>query len=103
MFGGDHEVTLADADTQAVAGIVSDQPAYLMNAGITGHNVVPVALQGRVSCRVQGPVKKGDIMISAGSGVAKANNDARIGQVIGKALEDFAGDQGQIEVVVGRT
>lgn len=102
MFGGSAEVTLADADTTAVAGIVSTNPAHLMNGGLTGPNVVALGLQGRVPCNVIGPVKKGDMMVSAGFGYAKASSDPKVGQVIGKALSDFAGAKGQIEVVVGR-
>ena len=103
MFGGSAEVTLADADTTAVAGVVSTNPAHLMNGGLTGANVVPLALQGRVPCQVIGPVAKGDLMVSAGFGFAKTNNLAAVGQVIGKALQDvtFAG-KAVIEVVVGR-
>lgn len=103
MFGGDAEVTVADADTTAVAGVVSHNPAHLMNGGLSGPGVVPVALQGRVPCNVIGPVKKGDIMISAGFGYAKSSITPRVGQVIGKALCDFSGSKGQIEVVVGRS
>jgi hypothetical protein len=102
MFGGSAEVTMADSDTTAVAGIVSTNPAHLMNGGLTGANIVPLALQGRVPCNVIGPVTKGDIMVSAGFGYAKPNNNAQVGQVIGKALADFSGAKGVIEVVVGR-
>ena len=103
MFGGSAEVTLADADTTRVAGVVSTNPAHLMNGGLTGANVVPLALQGRVPCMVIGPVAKGDLMVSAGFGYAKVNNNPQCGQVIGKALQDvtFAG-KAVIEVVVGR-
>jgi len=41
-------------------------------------------------------------MVSAGNGQARADADPRVGTVIGKALEDFDGDSGTIEVVVGR-
>jgi hypothetical protein len=41
-------------------------------------------------------------MVSAGFGHARANNDAQIGQVIGKALANFSGTKGVIEIVVGR-
>jgi hypothetical protein len=41
-------------------------------------------------------------MVSAGFGFARANNDAQLGQVIGKALADFSGAKGTIEIVVGR-
>lgn len=103
MFGGTAEVTQADADTRAVAGIVSTNPAHLMNGGLTGTNVVPVALQGRVPCNIIGPVKKGDLMISAGFGYAKASENPQIGQVIGKALCDFpSATKAVIEIVVGR-
>ena len=103
MFGGSAEVTVADADTTAVAGVVSTNPAHLMNGGLTGTNVVPVALQGRVPCQVIGPVHKGDLMVSAGHGFAKVNNTPVTGTVIGKALQEvtFAG-KAVIEVVVGR-
>jgi hypothetical protein len=102
MFGGSEEVTVADADTTAVAGIISTNPAHLMNGGLTGANVVPLALQGRVPCNVIGPVKKGDMLVSAGYGFAKASKSPLCGQVIGKALNDFSGAKGQIEVVCGR-
>ena len=101
-FGGDFEVTLGTPDTKRVAGVVSTNPAHLMNGALYGTNVVPLALTGRVPCNVIGPVSKGDLMVSAGFGFAKTNNDASVGQVIGKALEDFTGAKGQIEVVVGR-
>jgi hypothetical protein len=103
MFGGSAEVTIADADTTAVAGVVSTNPAHLMNGGLTGGNVVPLALQGRVPCQVIGPVKKGDLMVSAGFGYAKVNNAPAVGTVIGKALQEvtFHG-KAVIEVVVGR-
>ena len=96
------EVTVAEADTTRVAGVVSTNPAHLMNGALAGINVVPLALQGRVPCNVIGPIAKGDLMVSAGFGYAKANNAAGVGQVIGKALTDFGGAKGQIEIVVGR-
>lgn len=102
MFGGVKELTVATADTKAVAGVVSQNPAHLMNGQLNGANVVPLALTGRVPCNVVGPIKKGDLLVSAGFGYAKANNNAQAGQIIGKALADFTGAKGQIEVVVGR-
>ena len=103
MFGGVCEVTIADANTTAVAGVVSTNPAHLMNGQLSGSNVVPLALTGRVPCMVIGPVKKGDMMVSAGFGYAKASTNPTVGQVIGKALEDFPIQaKGVIEVVVGR-
>jgi hypothetical protein len=61
-----------------------------------------VALQGRVPTKVTGQICKGDLIVSAGDGRGRANNDARAGTIIGKALADFDGQDGVIEVVVGR-
>jgi hypothetical protein len=101
-FGGAHEVTLGSVNDSRVAGVVSTNPSYIMNSGLEGEHVVAVALTGRVPCRVLGTVRKGDMMVSAGNGYARAQDNPRIGTVIGKALEDFDGDSGVIEVVVGR-
>ena len=100
-FGGDAEVTtcMQDADTR-VAGVVSTDPAYLMNSSADG---VAVALMGRVPCKVTGSIAKGDILVSAGNGMARASSpNPAMGSVIGKALEDHEGGEGVIEVVVGR-
>ena len=103
MFGGPAEITIAGADTTCVAGIVSTNPAHLMNGALSGANVIPLALQGRVPCRVIGPIRKGDLMVSAGYGYAKSAIDPKVGTVIGKALENLDGpNKGVIEVVVGR-
>jgi hypothetical protein len=102
-FGGSAEVTAdaTDADRR-VAGVVSTNPAYIMNDGLTATFVATVALTGRVPCLVTGLVRKGDLMVAAGLGRARADADPRVGTVIGKALEDFDGESGTVEVVVGR-
>jgi len=101
-FGGIKEITISlISNDSKVAGVVSSDPAYLMNATQTG-TAVPVALMGRVHTRVSGSVRKGDLMVSAGDGSAQASAAPQIGTVIGKSLEDFDGDQGMIEIVVGR-
>jgi hypothetical protein len=102
-FGGAKEVSICNiADCTSVAGVVSTNPSYLMNSGQTGAHVAAVALQGRVPTKVTGRIRKGDLMVSAGDGRACANNNARAGTIIGKALADFDGQDGVIEVVVGR-
>ena len=101
-FGGEFEVTLGTEGTTRVAGVVSTNPAYLMNSAIEAEFAAPIALQGRVPCKVIGQVRKGDLIVSAGNGFAKASSTPSIGQVIGKAIENFDGDTGVIEVVVGR-
>ena len=102
-FGGTREVTLCNqSDCTRVAGVVSTNPSYLMNSGQTGEHVAAVALTGRVPCRVSGTIRKGDLIVSTGDGRGRANNAAAVGTVIGKALADFEGTDGVIEVVVGR-
>ncbi len=103
MFGGEFEVTLANTfDSTKVAGVVTTNPAYSMNSALEAEHVAEIALQGRVPCKVIGPIEKGDLMVSASNGHAAANNDARAGTIIGKALENFVGESGIIEVAVGR-
>ena len=103
MFGGDKEVTISDERTKAVAGVVSSNPAYLMNSMLEGMSV-DVALQGRVQCKVQGFIKKGDMIVAGATpGVGVADDDPILGTVIGKALENYDSTEiGMIEVVVGR-
>ena len=102
-FGGTAEVTACDVDAcRKVAGVVSTNPSYIMNAGLEGATVVTVALTGRVPVKVVGTVRKGDMMVSAENGRARSEADPKLGTVIGKSLEDFDGTEGVIEVVVGR-
>jgi len=102
-FGGTQEITLScDAEDVRVAGVVSTNPSYLMNATQAGEHVIAVALAGRVPTRVVGTVRKGDLMVSAGDGAARSQSEPRTGSVIGKALEDHDGSAGMIEIVVGR-
>ena len=102
-FGGSNEVTVAGKDHDVmVAGIVSTRPAYTMNSTLTGPTAVAIALAGRVPCNVQGPILRGQMLVTAGNGRARAELNPAIGTVIGKALQDFNGSVGVIEIVVGR-
>ena len=102
MFGGTAEITLCVNEAcPRVAGVISTNPSYRMNDGLVSTHTAMVALTGRVPTRVTGTVRKGDIMVSAGNGVARAEANPQIGTVIGKALADSDGDA-VIEVVVGR-
>ena len=98
-FGGEAEVTACDKDSHhAVAGVVSTDPAYLMNNEAEG---VAVALCGRVPTKVIGPVQKGDLMVSSGTaGHAKADNNAAPGRILGKAIGSSEGGEAVIEVLV---
>jgi hypothetical protein len=105
VFGGENELTTTDQKgDRRVAGVVSTEPATLMNSALEGEFVIPLALQGRVPCKVIGKVHKGDMLItSAIPGYAIVNNDPKVGSVIGKALESKDDDgKGIIEVVVGK-
>jgi hypothetical protein len=102
-FGGANEVTLSSVASSArVAGVVSTAPAYLMNGMIQADTAVALALMGRAPASVTGIVRKGDMMVSAGNGVAQACATPAMGTVIGKSLEDFDGGAGMIEIVIGR-
>jgi hypothetical protein len=105
-FGGNAEVTVSkEAATTRVAGVVSTDPAFVMNSEQEGTRVC-VALQGRVPCKVVGKIKKGDLMVTSGiTGVAvSAGSIASPGTIIGKALENYDSDSiGKIEIVVGRS
>jgi len=100
-FGGDKEVRIAEDGTTRVAGVVSTDPAYVMNSRCRGKYIVALALQGRVPCKVRGTIYKGDMLISGGDGYARPTTHPYIGSVIGKSLENFEGE-GVIEVAVGR-
>jgi hypothetical protein len=98
MFGGDKEVTECDTENcHAVAGVISTDPAYMMNADGEGQYV---ALTGRVPCKVTDSVSAGDLLVSAGNGMAKTNNNARAGTIIGKAVGSSEGGETVIEVLV---
>jgi hypothetical protein len=98
-FGGEAEVTACNQESHhAVAGVVSTDPAYLMNAEADG---VAVALCGRVPCKVSGPVAKGDLLVSSNiAGHAKSDNNAGPGRIIGKAIGSSEGGEAVIEVLV---
>jgi hypothetical protein len=100
-FGGEKEVTIAEDGTTRVAGVVSTDPAYAMNANCQGI-AVALALQGRVPTKVCGMIRKGDMMVSGGNGFARPSSSPQMGTVIGKALENFDGIEGVIEIAVGR-
>jgi hypothetical protein len=101
-IGGSAEVTICDEyECDAAIGVVSTNPAYLMNSELFGG--VAVALKGRVPCKVKGPVRKGNILVSsdtAGYAEVRRTTTANPLAVIGRALQDFDGDLGIIEILV---
>jgi len=104
-LGGVNEITLCVEELSSkVFGVVSTQPAYLMN-GNAGSNAThpPIAMSGRVPVNVMGFVAKGDRLVSAGNGTARAANLDEITSfnVIGRALESKTDeDIGSIEAIV---
>jgi hypothetical protein len=104
VFGGEQEITTSSiSHDPRVAGIISTDPAYLMNSDATG---LEVALTGRVPCYVVGKINKGDRLVNSDiSGVATVLDMTKYepGCIIGKSLESYnSSEVGTIEVVVGR-
>lgn len=102
VFGGDQEITVTEQSHDArVAGVVSSQPAYLMNSAAPG---LPVALVGKVPCRVLGPVHKGDLLVTSDKpGLAQKMQQWCPGSILGKSLESVADNtETTINIVVGR-
>jgi len=104
-LGGDKEITAVQYElSEDVFGVVSDTAAYLMNAAAgddTTHP--PVAVGGRVKVKVVGKVKKGQRLVSAGNGVARAaqKGEATAFNIIGRALEAKTTDgTGAVEAFV---
>jgi hypothetical protein len=73
ILGGDAEITKCeDALSDAVFGVISESPAFLMNAQAGNNDSHPmVALKGRVMVKLQGTGKAGDRVVSAGNGEAR--------------------------------
>lgn len=104
IFGGQKEVTRSYiANDTHVAGVVTTNPAHVLNENQTG-NKVCIALVGRVPCKVIGRVKKGDLLTTSNTpGHAMVAFNPVLGSIIGKALQDKdTGEIGIIEIAVGR-
>jgi hypothetical protein len=89
-LGGDKEITAVQYElSEDVFGVVSDTAAYLMNAGAGSDEThPPVAVGGRVQVKVTGKVRKGQRLVSAGNGIARAAKagEATSFNTIGRAL-----------------
>ena len=73
MLGGEAEVTRCDTELcDKVFGVISDSPAFLMNAQAGNNSTHPmVALKGRVMVKLKGKGQAGDRVVSAGNGEAR--------------------------------
>jgi len=103
IFGGDKEITISEfAQDTRVAGVISENPAFVMNDKSEGQ---PVALVGKVPVRVHGMIAKGDLLTTSGEhpGCSKKAIDVKTGTIIGKALENYnSAEVGRIFVSVGK-
>lgn len=104
-LGGDKEITRATEDlSETVFGVISTKPAYTMNGGAGDNDTHPaVAMTGRVPVQVVGIIRKGDRLVSAGEGRARAAQpgEATAFNVIGRALTDKTIDGlGVVEAIV---
>jgi hypothetical protein len=104
VVGGDCEVTVSTKRADiSVAGVVSQNPAYMMNSEAGTDETHPyIALKGRVPCRVTGIIYKGNLLVSSSmAGHAELYQDGDNPQsIIGVALENFSGHSGIVEIKV---
>jgi hypothetical protein len=104
-LGGSAEITQVNTDlSENVFGVISTRAAYLMNSS-AGSDAThpPVAMTGRVPVKVVGQVLKGERLVSAGNGMARAARpgEATAFNVIGRALRDkLDTDTGTVEAIV---
>jgi hypothetical protein len=104
VFGGPAETTVTNLyGDQRLAGVVSTDPAYLMNSGLSG-TVSAIALAGRVPCKVTGRISKGDMLTTSSIlGYATKMIEYVPGAFIGKALQDKNSEgPGVVEISVNR-
>ena len=91
-LGGAKEITAVSTElSESVFGVISTRPGFLLNGKAGDNDTHPaVALNGRVPVKVIGKVKRGDRLVSAGNGLARAAKagEASSFNVIGRSLED---------------
>jgi hypothetical protein len=104
VIGGKKEITVTDiAGHLSVAGVISDKPAYMMNAEAGNDKTHPyVALKGRVMCKAIGPINKGDALVTSNRpGYAKAYSEEENPRAIfAIAITALDGGPGLVEVKV---
>ena len=106
ILGGTQEITLCTKELDdAVFGVVSDKPAYLMNADAGNNDSHPmIALKGRVSVKVAGTGQAGDRIVSAGDGEARVANleECTAFNTLGRLIQDKYSVQTELhECVIG--
>ena len=106
ILGGTQEITLCTKELDdAVFGVVSDKPAYLMNADAGNNDSHPmIALKGRVSVKVAGTGQAGDRIVSAGNGEARVAGleECTAFNTLGRLIQDKYSVQTELhECVIG--
>ena len=104
-LGGAAEITKVKQDlSDSVFGVISTRAAYLMNSQAgTDQTHPPIAMTGRVPVRVIGVIHKGDRLVSAGNGIARAAQpgEATAFNVIGRSLVNKPdSSEGIVEAIV---
>ena len=106
ILGGEKEVTKCnDEASDNVFGVVSESPAFLMNAEAGNNDTHPmIALKGRVNVKVKGTGQAGDRIVSAGNGEAKIANldDCTHFNVLGRIIKHKYNEETALtECVIG--
>ncbi len=106
ILGGYAEVTKCKEElSDAVFGVVSDSPAFLMNASAGNNESHPmIALKGRVYVKLTGEGKAGDRIVSAGNGEARVANidECTAFNTIGRLIKDkYNKETALTECVIG--
>ena len=104
-LGGSKEITRSRLElSENVFGVISTRPAFTMNGGAGEDDTHPaVAMTGRVPVKVTGIIHKGDRLVSAGNGIARAAQpgEATSFNVIGRSLvSKSTNDLGTVEAIV---
>jgi hypothetical protein len=106
ILGGTKEITKCMKELDdAVFGVVSENPAYLMNADAGNNDSHPmIALKGRVRVKIKGTGRAGDRIVSAGNGEARVANldECTAFNTLGRLLKAKYEEQTELhECVIG--
>jgi hypothetical protein len=106
ILGGEAEITKCNDElSDAVFGVISESPAFLMNAQAGNNDSHPmVALKGRVMVKLQGTGKAGDRVVSAGNGEARVADleECTAFNTLGRLIKDkYNKETALTECVIG--
>jgi hypothetical protein len=106
ILGGKAEITKCEEElSDAVFGVISESPAFLMNAQAGNNDTHPmIALKGRVMVKIQGTGRAGDRVVSAGNGEARIANleECTAFNTLGRLLKDkYNKETALTECVIG--